>query len=643
MEAATLAQYGQEHLLDGLDELPADARERFLGAARGRSTGTSSRIRPSRRRSEDVEPPEVVTLAEQEVRRAELREAGEDAYRDGRVAVLMVAGGQGTRLGWPGPKGTFPIGPHSGKTIYALQAEKVLALSRRVGRDVPLLVLTSPATDDETREHFRTHGDFGLAPGQVRPFVQGTVPSVDRDGRALLAEPGVLLENPDGHGGVFEALVRSGELERLRREHVEHLVYIQVDNVLAPVDDPRLVGLAALEGTDVVTKVLEKAHPDEKVGHLVRAGGRDRIVEYTELTPEDTRATTAAGELVYRWGSPALHAWSVDFLARLADRGYKPPLHRSAKPLRAWIDGAVRDVDGWKHERFVFDLVPEAEASLGIEIDREAEFAPVKNAEGAGQPGDRGRARAPAVRLVARGGGRRGRARAGRADRDQPAPRRDAGAVPRGLGRPRRADRPRAVPRLAAARREVLVVRRAGPAAAPRPAARGERLHEHAPGDGHARPGARAVRERPARRRRHPCALDVRVLDRVDVDRPAVGVLRPPLRPRRLGEAAVEAGGVVGRHRGVVAAAVGVDPDHPPDREARAVEAAEHGDDVRGRVAVDDELADPPATGEVPVREPEQPQLGRRDRAARPPRVRQIRGGDHGDARRERWSGTLWL
>ena len=220
----------------------------------------------------------------------------------------------------------------------------------------------------------------------MRAFVQGTVPSVDRDGRALLAEPGVLLKYPDGHGGVFEALDRSGELERLRREHVEHLVYIQVDNVLAPVDDPRLVGLATLEGTDALTKVLEKTHPDEKVGHLVRADGRDRIVEYTELTPEDTRATTVGGELVYRWGSPALHAWSVDFLARLADRGYKPPLHRSAKPLRAWIDGAVRDVEGWKHERFVFDLVPEAESSLGIEIHREAEFAPVKNAEGADSP-----------------------------------------------------------------------------------------------------------------------------------------------------------------------------------------------------------------------------------------------------------------
>ena len=323
-----------------------------------------------------------MTLAEQEVRRAELREAGEDAYRDGRVAVLMVAGGQGTRLGWPGPKGTFPIGPHSGKTIYALQAER--CSRSRAGR-----ARRAAARAHEPGDRRRDARALPRArrlrarAGAAASFVQGTVPSVDRDGRALLAELGVLLENPDGHGGAFEALVRSGELEQLRREHVEHLVYIQVDNVLAPVDDPRLVGLASLEGTDVVTKVLEKAHPDEKVGHLVRAGGRERLVEYTELTPADTRATTAAGELVYRWGSPALHAWSVDFLVRLADRGYKPPLHRSAKPLRAWIDGAVRDVDGWKHERFVFDLLPEAEPSLGIEIDREAEFAPVKNAEGA--------------------------------------------------------------------------------------------------------------------------------------------------------------------------------------------------------------------------------------------------------------------
>jgi UDP-N-acetylglucosamine/UDP-N-acetylgalactosamine diphosphorylase len=298
----------------------------------------------------------------------------------------MVAGGQGTRLGWEGPKGTFPLAPHSGRTIYQWQAEKVVSLSRRTRREVPFLVLTSPATDEATVAFFAGHDRFGLTAAQFRPFRQRTVPTLARDGRALLARPGVLLENPDGHGGVFPALVASGELERLRRDGIEHLVYIQVDNVLAPVDDPLLIGLAWVEAADVVTKVLEKAHPDEKVGHLVRSAGRDRIVEYTELTPEQTRLRAADGELLYRWGSPALHAWSVAFLARLADAGYRPPLHRSAKPVRAWADGVLREVDGWKSERFVFDLVAEADVSVGMEIDREAEFAPVKNAEGADSP-----------------------------------------------------------------------------------------------------------------------------------------------------------------------------------------------------------------------------------------------------------------
>ena len=380
-----IERHGQGHLLDGLDELPPQARKRFLARlAEIDWEELAGLAEPPAR--EEVEPARVLTLAELESRRDELAAAGEAAYRGGRVAVLVVAGGQGTRLGWDGPKGTFPLAPHSGKTIYQLQAEKVLSLSRRVGRDVPLLVLTSPATDEATSAFFARNRDFGLALGQARFFTQGTVPSLDREGRALLAEPGVLLENPDGHGGVFEALVRSGELERLRGEGVERLVYIQVDNVLAPVDDAALVGLAELERADVVTKVLEKSHPDEKVGHLVRVGGRDRLVEYTELTPEDTRTCTASGELVYRWGSPAMHTWSVGFLSRLAERGYRPPLHRSAKPLRAWLDGEVRAVDGWKHERFVFDLVPEAERSIGMEVDRDAEFAPVKNAEGESSP-----------------------------------------------------------------------------------------------------------------------------------------------------------------------------------------------------------------------------------------------------------------
>ena len=380
----TLTEQGQAHLLDGLEELDMDTRDRFVGRLASVDWDELARDPPPP--PEQVQAPPVVTLADRDRLEPDVIAAGEAAYAAGRVAVLMVAGGEGTRLGFAGPKGCFPLAPHSGKSIYQLQAEKVLSLSRRVGTDVPLLVMTSPSTDAETRAFFAAHGSFGLAAGQVRFFAQGTVPSVDRDGLALLAAPGVLLESPDGHGGSLGALASSGSLARLAAEAVTHLVYVQVDNVLARVDDPLLVGLAVRERADAVTKVLEKIDPDEKVGHLVRAQGRDRVVEYTEITPDQARARRADGALVYRWASPALHLWSVDFLARLVERDFRPPLHRSAKPLRAWIDGSVRELDGWKYERFVFDLLPEAERTVALEIERAAEFAPVKNAAGPDSP-----------------------------------------------------------------------------------------------------------------------------------------------------------------------------------------------------------------------------------------------------------------
>jgi len=383
--ADLLRTHGQDHLLDHLSTLPAADRETF--AARLADIDWEEMRHHAETPTLDaVGPSRVVAAAEREQRGAELAKLGDAAYRAGQVAVLMVAGGQGTRLGSSAPKGCFTIAPHSGKSIYQLQAEKVLSLSRRVGRQVPFLVMTSPMTDAETRDFFAAHGFFGLAADQVRFFSQGTVPSLDADGSALLAGPGRLLENPDGHGGCFTALVKSGNLARLVREKIAQIVYIQVDNILAPVDDPELVGLAMDSKADVITKVLEKAHPDEKVGHLVRIDNRDRIVEYTEVTPEQTRARNAAGELIYRWGSPAMHSWSVAFLDRLAQKSYRLPLHRSSKPLKAWHDGQSIEVKGWKAERFIFDLIPEAQISLGLQLDREGEFAPVKNKDGTDSP-----------------------------------------------------------------------------------------------------------------------------------------------------------------------------------------------------------------------------------------------------------------
>jgi UDP-N-acetylglucosamine/UDP-N-acetylgalactosamine diphosphorylase len=384
-----LDQHGQHHLVEHLASLAPAARE-VMAARLAEIDWEELHHSATPPDLTSIGASRVVTFRERDSRRAELQAAGEACLMAGQVAVLMVAGGQGTRLGSSAPKGCFTITPHSAKSIYQLQAEKVLSLSRRCGCKIPFLVMTSPMTDVETRAFFAQHQNFGLEAEQVRFFSQGTVPSLDKEGRALLAAPGKLLENPDGHGGCFTALVKSGNLERLRAEGVTQIVYIQVDNILVPVDDAALVGLATLERSDVVTKVLEKAHPDEKVGHLVRVTSGERssdvIVEYTEVTKEQARLKNDMGELIYKWGSPAMHCWSVEFLCRLSDAGYKLPLHRSAKPLKAWVGGEIVEVSGWKSERFIFDLIPEAQVSLGLQIDRNDEFAPVKNASGDDSP-----------------------------------------------------------------------------------------------------------------------------------------------------------------------------------------------------------------------------------------------------------------
>jgi UDP-N-acetylglucosamine/UDP-N-acetylgalactosamine diphosphorylase len=379
--AETVKAAGQEHLLAGLDELDATSRQAYL--SRLQQIDWVELQHPAEAVPVDqVEKSRVVDPDERAQRRDELRQAGIAAYQAGKVAVLMVAGGQGTRLGHSGPKGCYSIGAHSGKSIYQIQAEKIQAASQAYGQPIPFAVMTSPMTDAETQDFFAANDHFGLAEDQVLFFNQGTVPSVDEQGKVLRAARDVLLENPDGHGGCHTALVESGTLAELAGRGIEQVVYIQVDNILAPMDDPELVGVAMLEQADVVTKVFEKANPDEKLGHLVKVSGRDRIIEYTELTPEQTRLTYPDGSLIYRWGSPAMHCWSIGFFRSLADRNFKLPLHRSKKPLKAWTPEGVREVTGWKNERFIFDLLPEAQVSLGLVADRSKEFAPVKNASG---------------------------------------------------------------------------------------------------------------------------------------------------------------------------------------------------------------------------------------------------------------------
>jgi UDP-N-acetylglucosamine/UDP-N-acetylgalactosamine diphosphorylase len=345
---------------------------------------------PAEKAKRAVPPASVVRVTrgaagESAWRRA--KQAGEELLRSGQVGAILVAGGEATRLGAPYPKGMFPIGPVSGKTLFQLLAEQLLARSRRAGAPIPYYVMTSDATHEATTTFFSEHDFFGLEPDDVFVFRQGNMPAVDRQtGRLLLAEPHRLAWNPDGHGGLLSALVRSGALDDMRERGIEKLFYHQVDNPLASVCDPAFLGFHAEHGAQVSTKVVAKLGPEEKMGVLVDVDGTTQIIEYSDLPGDVAASRDEQGELRFWAGSTAIHIFNRALFDRLEYGGVELPFHRAIKKV-AHLDKTGRRVEpetenALKFERFIFDVLPLAGKSLVVEARREEEFCPLKNKSG---------------------------------------------------------------------------------------------------------------------------------------------------------------------------------------------------------------------------------------------------------------------
>ncbi|HEY5657864.1 MAG TPA: UDPGP type 1 family protein [Myxococcota bacterium] len=321
----------------------------------------------------------------------EAKARGRALLEAGRVAVMVVAGGQGTRLGFPGPKGLFPLGPITGRTLFAQQAQKIRRLRARCRRPVPWYVMTSPATDSGTRACFEDAAHFGLPPGDVVFLCQGTVPSLDLSGRLMLEAPDRIFENPNGHGGSLTALLDSGALDDMARRGADTIFYYQVDNPLVNIGAADFLGFHAAAGAEVSCKVVRKREPHEKVGVVARVDGRPGVVEYTEIDEAHRSARDASGELVYWPGNMAIHAFDVDFVRRVAQQADRLlPYHCSKKKIPT-LDAAGHPVqpeepNGYKLERFVFDALAAADRVCVVEALRTEEYSPVKNAEGNESP-----------------------------------------------------------------------------------------------------------------------------------------------------------------------------------------------------------------------------------------------------------------
>lgn len=321
--------------------------------------------------------------------RQRAREAGETALRNGEVGFILVAGGQGTRLGFELPKGMYPIGPLSGRTLFQMMTDLVRARSQHYGAPIPVYLMTSPATDRETREHAVEEQQFGLAPDQLQIFCQGTMPAVDdKTGKCLLKSRSELFLSPDGHGGLLKAFTAHGCLDDAEKRGIKYLFYCQVDNPLAQICDPVLIGLHILNQSQLTSQVVRKQDPLQRVGNVVQVDGRTMIIEYSDLPEVNARQTNADGSLKFWAGSIAVHVFDTSFLRRVAEQSKSNdellPFHIAHKKV-PHLDEAGNPVspespNAFKFERFVFDLLPLADHSIVVEVNPAEGFAAVKNA-----------------------------------------------------------------------------------------------------------------------------------------------------------------------------------------------------------------------------------------------------------------------
>lgn len=392
-----LADNGQQHVLRFWGDLGAKERKSLLAQIASIDFNELSRC-GKMLSSKDAESgegrksaasPTAPKVAELKGKAQEAAmKAGAKELAAGRVGVLLVAGGQGSRLGFEGPKGAYPIGPVTDRPLFYFHARKVLAKAKRYGRSVPFYVMTSDANYDATLACFRDNGWFGLDRKDVFLFRQGMWPGMTPDGKIILDAPGHVFMSPDGHGGLLAALKRSGALSDMKKRGVRSVFFFQVDNPLVDVADEAFIGYHVLQGSEYTLKLCAKRDPYEKVGMPMKFGKTFKMVEYTEMSDEQCNRKGRDGRLYFLYGSPAIHVFDRAFLDREASKPM--PLHLAHKKI-AMVDDGGRTVkpsapNGYKFEKFIFDILPDAKTAAFLAFDQKDEFSPVKNAEGIDSP-----------------------------------------------------------------------------------------------------------------------------------------------------------------------------------------------------------------------------------------------------------------
>ncbi|MDR0740609.1 MAG: UDPGP type 1 family protein [Puniceicoccales bacterium] len=397
-------QHGQEQVFHFWDELNDDEQLSLYRQARRMDIDhLAEMIDTLLKKEKDQEespsstasfvPASYIGLPLDETNRCRWEDAynfGEQVLSEGRVAVLTAAGGQGTRLGFEGPKGTFAVTPVKGKSLFQVFAEKIRFAEKRYGNPIHWFIMTSDRNHNETIEFFGKNNSFGLS--NVHFIRQGSLAAVTANGKIMLEDKWRIAMHPDGHGGAFKAFVNGGASAMLEAQNVDVLSYLQIDNPLAPVIDPYFIGFHKKNRSQMSSRMISKAYPEEKVGVFCSVYGRSTVVEYSDLPTERAIKRDPNGTLHFRAGNAGIHLFDRDFFSLLGTEmsGYPLPLHAVKKKIPT-VDATGKPVDpeapnGIKFETFIFDALQFAEHSIIVEGNRREIFSPVKNSMGLDSP-----------------------------------------------------------------------------------------------------------------------------------------------------------------------------------------------------------------------------------------------------------------
>lgn len=388
-------KYGQEQLLDIYNRLSTEEEKQKLlddiltvDFKQVEKLYASSKEQPNFKNSK-IEPINYVDkskLSKEEY--SEYKEIGEKIIKEGKLAVVTMAGGQGTRLGHSGPKGTFDLGLDTHKSIFEILTDTLAEARKKYDVDIPWYIMTSDENDEDTQKFFKAHDFFGYPEKCVSFFKQGKLPMLSKEGKILVNEEGRVKEAADGHGGIFQSLLNDGMIYDMKARNIEWVFIGGVDNVLVKPVDPILIGLSIKSNVKAAVKSIVKAHPHERVGVFCKRDGKPSVIEYSEISTEMAEEVDKNGELKFGESNTLNNLFSIDAIEKVA--AIDLPYHIAVKKAK-YMDknGEIvepTEPNAYKFEAFLFDAFEKLDDIAVLRVKREEEFAPVKNAEGDDSP-----------------------------------------------------------------------------------------------------------------------------------------------------------------------------------------------------------------------------------------------------------------